>query len=256
MNDPYAARDEKLVRDLIPELIRASGQNPDVRKAGPAELPDLLLAKLYEEADEYTVDHSPGELADLLEVVHGMADSIGLPLAELERLRAAKAAERGGFAEGFVLRGAPQPIRPLVQKARALLLDGDDLILFRRTREGRAPYWTTPGGRVEADDADLPSALRREVHEELGATVGPLHKVFTFHERRPHADYRHHFYLCRLESMDLSLRHGPEFSDPTRGAYDVEYLPCAPSSFTALELWPREIRDYLLEESLALPTMI
>jgi ADP-ribose pyrophosphatase YjhB (NUDIX family) len=55
---------------------------------------------------------------------------------------------------------------------RAILLDDDaQIVLLRRTRPGREVYWTVPGGTVESDDASLEDALRRELAEELGATV-------------------------------------------------------------------------------------
>lgn len=253
MSDVYGSRREKLVRDLIPQLMRDTGKEPDVYVADRSALRGLLLAKLYEEADEFAADPAPGELADLLEVVLALAGEIGCGTAELERVRAAKAAERGGFAEGLVLRGVEPPARPAVRKARALLLDGDDLLLFRRTRPGVAPYWTTPGGRVEPEDPDVRAALRRELMEELGATAGPLRSVFTYTEHRPKADYVHRFFLCRLESMDLSLRCGPEFDDPGRGEYEVERVPCRGASFSGMPLWPARFREFLEEEADGLP---
>ncbi|MDX6740262.1 NUDIX domain-containing protein [Actinocorallia sp. A-T 12471] len=244
------------MRDRIPELIRASGGRPDVRTADPAEMRRLLLAKLWEEADEFSAEPSVEELADVLEVVRALADGIGCDAVELERVRAAKAAARGGFAEGLVLRGIAGAERPRVVKARALLLDkNDSLILFRRTRAGRTPYYTTPGGGVEDTDADVEAGLRRELMEELGATAGPVKPVFTFSEHRPHATYVHHFFVCRLTSMDLALRSGPEFADASRGAYDVERLPCRGASFTGLPLWPRELRDFLIESAATLPAL-
>ncbi|WP_232835597.1 NUDIX domain-containing protein [Actinocorallia populi] len=256
MFDPYGFRREKLVRDLIPQLMRQAGKEPDIRVAERSARCGLLLAKLYEEADEFAADPSPGELADLLEVVLALAGEIGCGAAELERVRAAKAAERGGFAEGYVLRGVVPPDRPVVRKARVLLLDGADLVLFRRTRPGVPTYWTTPGGRVEPDDPDTRAAARRELMEELGATAGPLHGVFTYTEHRPKADYVHRFFLGRLESMDLSLRCGPEFDDPERGGYEVDRFPCRGESFTGLPLWPARLREFLAEEAGSLPRIL
>lgn len=256
MMDAYSARREKLIRDRVPELLKAAGEEPDLRVADRAELPGLLLAALYEEADGFAADPSPAELADLLEIVLALADAIGCGAEGLERAREAAAAGRGGFAGRLVLRRAEPPVRPSVRKARALLLDGSDLLLFRRTRPGADPYWTTPGGKVEPDDPDVQAALRRELHEELGASAGPLRGVFTYTEHRPQADYVHRFFLCRLESMDLSLRCGPEFSDPTRGRYDVERLPCRAESFAGLALWPSQLRDFLVEQADELPSLI
>lgn len=41
------------------------------------------------------------------------------------------------------------------RNARAILLDGDDLVLIKRTKPGRDPYWVTVGGGVEAEDASI-----------------------------------------------------------------------------------------------------
>ena len=96
----------KLVRDKIPEIIRAKGEVPSTRVADSAEYRELLLAKLSEEVQEFLAsDGDPEELADVLEVVMALADGLGIGQKELERLRAEKAAERGGFSQGIVWSG-------------------------------------------------------------------------------------------------------------------------------------------------------
>ncbi|MGP4029112.1 hypothetical protein [Actinomadura sp. 3N407] len=97
-------RAEKLVRDRIPEIVRAAGRLPEIRVAAPEEHGALLRAKLYEEAGEYVASGDPAELADLLEVVHALAALHGITPGELEERRSAKAAERGGFSGRLVLR--------------------------------------------------------------------------------------------------------------------------------------------------------
>ncbi|MCO5997238.1 nucleoside triphosphate pyrophosphohydrolase [Actinoallomurus rhizosphaericola] len=97
-------RMEKLVRDRVPELIRADGGDPDVRAAGDGEYLMLLRAKLYEEAGEFAVSGDVEELADVLEVVYALAAARGVTAGELERLRAAKAARNGSFERRHVLR--------------------------------------------------------------------------------------------------------------------------------------------------------
>jgi 8-oxo-dGTP pyrophosphatase MutT (NUDIX family) len=47
---------------------------------------------------------------------------------------------------------------------------GDRVLLLKHPKLGR---WCQPGGHIEAEDADLESAARREVIEETGARLGP-----------------------------------------------------------------------------------
>src|SRR5215470_12643322 len=73
----------------------------------------------------------------------------------------------------------PMTERPVVKRtARAILLDGDDLVLIKRTKPGVDPYWVTPGGGVEETDDTVVGALHREVDEELGAKVSDVVPCF------------------------------------------------------------------------------
>jgi predicted house-cleaning noncanonical NTP pyrophosphatase (MazG superfamily) len=101
----------KLVRDKIPEIIRAAGQVAVVHTADPTEFQVLLRQKLTEEVDEFLISQEPEELADILEVLYALAASLGLDAAELEALRQAKAELRGGFAKRVVWHG-PRPAAP------------------------------------------------------------------------------------------------------------------------------------------------
>lgn len=236
---------EKLVRDRIPELY-AEGT---YRVAEPGERAALLRAKLLEETEEYLAAPDPEELADVLEVVRALARAHGIDLAELERLRAEKAARRGGFDGGVVLRET----RPVRQSARAVLLDGGDLILFRRVRPGRPePYWVTPGGKVEPGDASPEAALRRELDEELGATAGPALPILVLDE--PGA--RHWFFACRLRTLDPSRRRGPEFGDPARGRHEIVRVPCTPDAIRAVNLVPPGLARFLAANAALLPGLL
>lgn len=129
--------------------------------------------------------------------------------------------------------------------ARALLLDGDDLILFKRIVPGRPLYWTTPGGRVEPGDADLEATLRRELYEELGAFSGPAVQVFTLHQDDARIIRVQHFFACRLLEMDVARRTGIEFDDPARGEHEVERVPFTPEGIASVWLIPEELTSYL-----------
>jgi len=96
---------EKLVRDRIPEIIRATGREPITRIAPIEEMPQLLGRKLVEEANEFVAKPSLEELGDVLDVADSLlAVHEGWSMADLIGLRAAKRNERGGFAGRVVLR--------------------------------------------------------------------------------------------------------------------------------------------------------
>ncbi|XRQ15948.1 NUDIX domain-containing protein [Actinomadura welshii] len=146
---------------------------------------------------------------------------------------------------------------PRVRRAvRALLLDGDALVLIRRTRPGRPVYWTTPGGKIEPADASAEAALRRELDEELGATAGALRQVFACGEQSPGLHRLHTFYVCRLLSMDLARRHGPEFGDPAKGRFDVDIVPCTAAGLAPLTLIPETLAAYLQDHAADLPGLV
>ncbi|MFH8894390.1 nucleoside triphosphate pyrophosphohydrolase [Streptomyces sp. NPDC017949] len=98
----------KLVRDRIPQIIRADGVEPEVYVADPVEYRQRLREKLEEEVAEYMeadeID-APEELADILEVAFALAADLGVDPAQLERIRVSKAEQRGGFAERIVWTG-------------------------------------------------------------------------------------------------------------------------------------------------------
>lgn len=163
--------------------------------------------------------------------------------------------------------------RPVVKRtARAILLDDDEMILIKRTKPGREPYWITPGGGVEAGDATVVDALHRELDEELGAKVTDV--VPAFVDTVPYdpaedagsgaavvaprtsesADAAggaaggtvkvQFFFVCRLASMDLSRRHGPEVEEP-RGEYEVVRVPFTRAGIASVEVVPPSLRAYL-----------
>lgn len=93
----------KLVRDHIPEIIRAKGGECQTRILSDEEYKDALDKKLGEELAEYLDSHNPEELADLLEVIYACAALQDLCPADLEQIRADKAEKRGGFKDKILL---------------------------------------------------------------------------------------------------------------------------------------------------------
>jgi 8-oxo-dGTP pyrophosphatase MutT (NUDIX family) len=65
--------------------------------------------------------------------------------------------------------------------AGALIETDAGVLLVRNVRRGGLEDWSTPGGVIDAHDADLLAGLTREVEEETGLVVsewlGPLYEV-------------------------------------------------------------------------------
>jgi ADP-ribose pyrophosphatase YjhB (NUDIX family) len=65
--------------------------------------------------------------------------------------------------------------------AGGLVETADGVLLVRNERRGGFIDWSTPGGVIDVDDADLVAGLTREVEEETGLRVtawsGPLYEV-------------------------------------------------------------------------------
>lgn len=93
----------KLVRDKIPAIIAANGQQAHIQTLDEAAYQDALRQKLQEEVQEFLESGQPEELADILEVVYALAEQSALSAAELNALRQQKRETRGGFAKRLYL---------------------------------------------------------------------------------------------------------------------------------------------------------
>lgn len=94
---------DKLVRDKIPEIIRADGKECEIRIVEGKEKIQLLEKKLNEEVNEFFEDNNLEELADVMEVLFGLAKELGYSESDLMKKREEKKEERGGFEDGIKL---------------------------------------------------------------------------------------------------------------------------------------------------------
>lgn len=95
---------DKLVRDKIPEIIKENGKHCEILTVEETELNSYLENKLNEEVSEYLESKNLEELADIMEVLYGLAHSLGYSENDLNECRNMKYNERGGFKEGIILR--------------------------------------------------------------------------------------------------------------------------------------------------------
>ncbi len=124
--------------------------------------------------------------------------------------------------------GIARPGRQAVDVAVGVLVKRDDhgregrfLLTSRPPGKVYAGYWEFPGGKFEPGES-VEQALRRELHEELGITIGAVQPwqqaVFDY----PHALVRLHF--CKVFDWqgELDMREGQQM------AWESLPVQCAP----------------------------
>ena len=90
----------KPIRDKIPEIIKESGKNCNVKKLDDSEFLVQLEKKLVEELAEYQESKNVEELADVLEVVYRISNLKGF---DLDKARLGKIEKRGKFEKNLFL---------------------------------------------------------------------------------------------------------------------------------------------------------
>ena len=97
----------KLVRDRVPEIIKASGKQVIVKQLNQAEHFEQARLKLYEELKEYedtNIDEEClEELADILELAYELGRMHGASCDEMNTIREEKRERKGGFEKGLFL---------------------------------------------------------------------------------------------------------------------------------------------------------
>ena len=99
-----------------------------------------------------------------------------------------------------------EPRRP-VDVAVGVLIDSEGRVLLTSRPEGKvyAGFWEFPGGKLEAGES-VEQALRRELHEELGITIGPAQPWKVELMDYPHARVRLHFCKVFAWSGEFEMR--------------------------------------------------
>ena len=96
----------KLVRDRIPEIIKANGEVPVTRILDDREYKEELEKKLYEEYQEVlnaTGKDRVEELADMLEVMKYLAKLENSTIEEVTAIAQEKSSKRGAFENKIFL---------------------------------------------------------------------------------------------------------------------------------------------------------
>jgi predicted house-cleaning noncanonical NTP pyrophosphatase (MazG superfamily) len=93
----------KLVRDKIPDIIKAEGKIVETKILNDEDYRKELNRKLQEEVKEYLEDNNVEELADIVEVVYGILNSMNVSIDDFEKVRKGKAEKNGAFKEKIFL---------------------------------------------------------------------------------------------------------------------------------------------------------
>jgi 8-oxo-dGTP diphosphatase len=107
----------------------------------------------------------------------------------------------------------PRPThRSIVDVAVGLLIDGNGAYLLTTRPQGKvyAGFWEFPGGKLEAGET-VEQALRRELQEEIGVTIGAVQPWRDSLVDYPHALVRLHFCKVRSWTGELQMREGQHF---------------------------------------------
>ena len=93
----------KLVRDLIPNIITSNGDTCSIRVLDDDEYLKELNTKLQEEVREYLESGDVEELCDIEEVLRAILDVKGVEYQSFEEKRLSKVEKRGAFKEKIFL---------------------------------------------------------------------------------------------------------------------------------------------------------
>jgi 8-oxo-dGTP diphosphatase len=135
--------------------------------------------------------------------------------------------------------GGVSPVdRPVTEVAVGMLIAPDGAFLLTSRPEGKvyAGYWEFPGGKLEAGET-VEQALRRELQEEIGITIGAAHPWRQKLVDYPHALVRLHFCKVFDWTGDLHMHEGQQCRWER---LPVQCAPVLPGTIPVLEWLEQE----------------
>jgi len=128
--------------------------------------------------------------------------------------------------------------RTPVDVAVGVLLDGQGRFLLTTRPAGKvyAGWWEFPGGKLEAGES-VEAALRRELHEELGISIGAVQPWNVTLMDYAHARVRLHFCKVREWRGSLEMREGQTMAWQS---LPVDVAPVLPGTLPVLDWFAAE----------------
>ena len=130
------------------------------------------------------------------------------------------------------------PDRKEVEVAVGVLLRPDRAFLLTSRPLGKVyeGYWEFPGGKVEPGET-VEQALRRELREEIGITIGAVHPWKIERVDYPHALVRLNFCKVFEWQGELQMHEGQSFAWQT---LPVQVAPVLPGTVPVLKWFAAE----------------
>jgi 8-oxo-dGTP diphosphatase len=139
----------------------------------------------------------------------------------------------------------------VIEVAVGILVSQTDHLLLTSRPEGKvyAGYWEFPGGKVESGET-VEQALRRELHEELGITIGAAHEVCVTEHVYPHGHVRLHF--CKVFDWQGEPR-GLENQRCSWQRFPLQVAPVLPGAYPLMDWLESQAASGGLQSTSKLP---
>ena len=112
-----------------------------------------------------------------------------------------------------------------IEVVAAIIIKNNKVFACQRGYGEQKGGWEFPGGKIEPGETPQ-NALKREISEELNATIEVHSHIRTVEYTYPNFHLKMHCYLCSLESEELTLlEHLSSKWLNKNGLYSVNWLP-------------------------------
>lgn len=124
------------------------------------------------------------------------------------------------------------------ERAGAVVVDGDHVLLCSSQAPGEPRWWHFPGGGIEPGETPAEAAVR-ELFEETGLTAVDAREVMVAGVQGG----IHHYFAVTCDDVTIGAVTGPELEQEMHTGFKAEWVPIA--SLPSIPVWPRCVAEHL-----------